>query len=352
MNLIKNSLYNTELKSVISAMDLSFLENKTILITGAYGMIGSCIVDSLMLWNAEQKNPCTIIAIGRNVTRAKERFKEYFDSKFFKFYCHDICDCMNDIDVKIDYIIHAASNADPLSIIKNPVDTLLTNILGTDNLLKYGVKHDLKRFMYVSSGEMYGQPDIKVNDFVENYSGYIDYSDVRSCYPVGKRAAEVLCQSYIKQFGIDSVIVRPCHIFGPTMTKKDSRAVSEFFRNFVNNEDIVLKSDGMLERSHCYVIDAVKAIFIVLKNGICGEAYNIADKNYQMTIKDFAIRVAEAGKNKINFAVPNNIEARGYSKVKRAVLDANKLEKLGWKTDWDKDKIKETIDILKLQNME
>ncbi len=346
MNILRNDIYIKSLSNMLDEIDISYLQGKTLLISGAYGMIGSCIVDALMLWNNKQTNPCKIITVGRDEMKAKKRFQNYYYSDNFEFYCHDICEELADIINKTDYIIHAASNADPVNISRKPVDTLLANILGTNNLLKYGIGHDMQRFMYVSSGEMYGEPDDKMNDFNEKYCGYIDYSSPRSCYPSGKRGAEVLCKSYISQHNVNAVIVRPCHIFGPTMTENDSRAVSEFFKNAVKNKKIILKSSGAIERSHCYVIDAIKAIFIVLQRGLCGEAYNIADKTYQMTIKDFATSIAKASGSVIEFADPSEIEKAGYSKVKRSVLSNDKLRYLGWIPNKNRNAIVETIKIL------
>ena len=206
----------------------------------------------------------------------------------------------------------------------------------------------MQRFLFVSSGEMYGQPNANLDDFVEEYCGYVDHTSSRACYPTGKRAAEVLCQSYISQYNIDAVIVRPCHIFGPTMTRRDSRAVSEFLWNAVDGKDIVLKSAGLVERSHCYVVDAAKAILQVLIAGECGKAYNIADRQYEMTIRDFAKKAAHAGGCKVVFENPSDIEVQGYSKVSRAVLDSSRLEALGWKPEHDQlSAIEKTVAILR-----
>ena len=349
MNLIKSSIYINTIDNMLTDTDLSILSNKTVLITGASGMIGSCLIDALMRWNLRQELPCKIIALSRNEKTVNERFADYLGNENIKFIFHDINKELTGIDNAVDYIIHAASNADPVNIAKYPVDTLTANIIGTNNLLKFGLKHGMKRFLYISSGEMYGQPNNNNEDFKENYSGYIDCANPRSCYPSGKRAAEVLCQSYISQFNVDIVIARPCHIFGPTMTKNDSRAVSEFFRKSIYEKKIVLKSKGLIERSHCYVIDAVKALLIILKNGSCGEAYNIADPRYQMTIKEFATKVAEISGAELIYDLPNDVEMKGYSYIKRSVLNSEKLEEIGWKSMGnEKNRLEETFNILKM----
>lgn len=306
------------------------MNGKTILITGATGMIGSCLIDALAVWNSKNTEPCHIVALSRSEASAKKRFSYCWEEPWFRYIQQDVCSAPNNWPEKVDYVIHAASNADPRSFAKAPVDTLLANVIGTENLLKHGTQHGMKRFLYVSSGEMYGQPDAQQHDFVEDYCGPVDHSVARACYPAGKRAAEVLCQSYISQYGADAVIVRPCHIFGPTMTGSDSRAVSEFLRNAARGENIGMKSAGLVERSHCYVVDAANAIFKVLLWGECGNAYNIADPVLQMTIRDFAKRAAEAGGSEVVFENPDDLELKGYSKVARAVLSSEKLQKLGW----------------------
>lgn len=326
MHIIESKTY----VGALQAIRCDGLEGKTIVITGATGMIGSCIVDALAVWNRNQGEPCQIVAISRRETAARQRFSYCWDEPWFIYIQQDVCQAANGWPEKVDYLIHAASNADPVSFAKAPVDTLMANVLGTDLLLKAGMACGMERFLYVSSGEMYGQPDAQQNDFVETYCGPVDHSLSRACYPAGKRAAEVLCQSYMSQYGVDAVIVRPCHVFGPTMTGSDSRAVSEFLRSAVDGRNIGMKSAGLVERSHCYVINAVDAILTVLLKGAKGNAYNIADPACQMTIRDFALQSAKAGGCEVVFENPSDLELKGYSKISRQVLSAAKLMELGW----------------------
>lgn len=347
MHLIESKHYLHALEQV----SCDGLNGKTVLITGATGMIGSCLVDALAVWNRGQADPCHIVAVSRREASAKKRFSYCWDEPHFMFIEQDICQEPRAWPDKVDYVIHAASNADPSNFSKAPVDTLLANVIGTDNLLKHGLTCGMKRFLFISSGEMYGQPDAQQNDFVETYCGPVDHSVPRACYPAGKRAAEVLCQAYISQYGLDAVIVRPCHIFGPTMTAGDSRAVSEFLRNAAAGKNIGMKSAGLIERSHCYVVDAAAAILKVLLNGVCGAAYNIADPACQMTIADFAAMAAAAGGCEVAFENPSDLEARGYSKVSRSVLSSAKLVQLGWSGQKDPySPIEQTVKILREVN--
>lgn len=348
MNLLDSVRYRSSLERVCADTDLDFLHGKTLMVTGASGMLGSCLIDLLGVWNENQANPCRIVAMSRDFDAAKQRFKPIWFEQWFSFHAQDVCTPLDNHAETVDYIIHAAGNADPVNMAKYPMDTLTSNVLGTRNLLDYGRAHEMGRFLFVSSGEVYGQPNETMDDFTEDYCGPLDLSSPRSCYPEGKRVAEVLCQSYIRQYGVDAVIVRPCHLFGPTMTQKDSRAVSEFLWNAVNGRDIVMKSDGLLERSHCYVMDAVKALLLVLLKGICGTAYNIADQKYQMRICEFAEKAASAGRCRVIYQPASEMEQTGYSKAKRMVLNASRIETLGWRPEqqtvnW----IQETVDILR-----
>lgn len=344
MRLTENPEYLAQLRSVNG---LEFLSGKVVLITGASGMLGSCLVDMIMLRNRERKLDCKVIALGRNKQKLTDRFHNYIADDNFEYIAHDVCRPLDEISEKVDYIIHAASNADPANMAKYPVDTLLANVIGTKNLMEYGLAHGMKRFLFVSSGEIYGQPNENQDAFTEDYCGPLDLSSPRSCYPEGKRAAEVLCQSYASQYGADVVIVRPCHLFGPTMTRSDSRAVAEFIWSAVDGRNIVLKSDGLKERSHCYVVDAVQGLLVALGNGAAGEAYNIANMYCQMTIREFAEQTAKVGGCKAVFELPSDAESKGYSKISRQVLDGEKLKNSGWETCCHiQDAIERTIQIM------
>jgi len=345
MDLLENQAYINSLKGI---QGLEFLRGKTVLISGATGMLGSCLADAVMVWNRQQAEPCRMVAVGRNLEKTRERFELFWNNKNFIFIQQDVCKPFENFSAQVDFIIHAASPADPVNMAKYPADTLLANVLGTKNLLECGLAQGMERFLFVSSGEAYGQPDENQDDFVEGYCGPLDLTSPRSCYPEGKRAAEVLCQSYRRQFGADVVIVRPCHLFGPTMSRKDSRAVAEFLWAAAEGRDIVLKSDGLKERSHCYVIDAVQGLLFALEKGESGQAYNIADRRYQMTIRAFAEQAAEAGGFRVVFDLPSDMESRGYSRVSRQVLCADRLESLGWQPAHSiQEGIPETIKILR-----
>lgn len=347
--LINNVEYRNQINHMIevSNLDWSELNGKSVLITGAAGMLGSCMVDILIHLNETLGYEISIYALGRTSSKLEARYKGYTEKAYFHILEKDISKPF-ELEDKIDYIVHAASNASPELMLNYPVDTLLANVIGVNNMLELAVKCKSK-LLYVSSGEMYGQPDetTLAEGFYEEYCGYVDYKSPRSCYPSGKRAAEVLCQSFKHQYGVHVNIVRPCHCYGPTMTSSDNRAVSQFIRDVMNGKDIVLKSTGELVRSHCYVVDVAYAMFYVMLKGENGEAYNIADKNSEVNIKTFASIVCATKEKQVLFDLPTDFEKQSFSKVVRQVLSAKKLEGLGWHAMYDlKAGVASTVKIL------
>lgn len=312
-----------EINNNYSYIPFEKLNGKNILVTGACGLIGSAVVDFII---ANQVN-CEIYAMARNKEKAEKRFSEYLSHARFHVLEGDVNKPIMD-NITFHYIVNAASNANPNAYALDPVGTIWTNINGTRNLLEYGRKHGLERFLYVSSGEVYGNGDVE--NWKESDSGYIDCMTMRSCYPTSKRAAETLCVAFAHQYGIETVVARPCHTYGPHFTDSDTRAYAQFVRKARNHENIVLKSKGEQYRSWLYVKDCVSAILAVLLKGNNCEAYNVADEKSCITIKDLAESIAEIGGVKVVFDLPDDIEKQGFSVIRKAVFDTTKLRQLGW----------------------
>lgn len=317
--------------STIAESDLPWykLAGKTVLISGGSGLIGSCLIDVLMKRNSIENLGCRVIALGRNEDRARERFLEYWDNPLFSFVAQDI-NLPFALPVKADYIIHLASNTHPVAYATEPVQTILTNITGLQNMLEFARICSDCRFAFASSNEIYGENRGDVESFDEKYCGYIDSNTLRAGYPESKRCGEALCQAYIAQYGLDIVIPRFTRSFGPTLLASDTKALSQFLRNAARGEDIVLKSEGTQFYSFTYVADAVSGLLYVLLLGKSGEAYNIADESCDITLRDLAGEIAEAVGKKVVYELPEKTEAAGFSKVTKARLASEKIHSLGW----------------------
>lgn len=314
---------------VVASLDLPWekLKGCNILITGATGLIGSCLVEVLL---SRKKKDYNVYACGRNEDRAIRRFSKFAADSAFHFFKYDVLQPLYG-DINFHYIIHAASNASPNFFATRPVEVIKANINGVSNLMDYGLSHDLKRFLYVSSGEVYGEGDGR--EFTEDYSGYVNCMLPRSCYPSSKRASETLCASYGAEYGVDTVIARPCHTYGPYFTESDNRVYAQFIRNVLSGEDIVMKSNGKQYRSWCYVVDCVSALLYILLKGESGIAYNIADNSSNISIRELAEMIAKIGGKKVVVDLPSDIEKKGFNVVSKSVFSVERIEKLGWKVN-------------------
>lgn len=350
MSLLENKEYLEDIRYTASLpLPWDQLKNRSIMISGASGMIGSFLIDVLMYQNQKNQLHCRIYALGRNEEAAGNRFSDYWNHDNFQFIKGDINKGIEaDIDT-VDYVFHAASNTHPAAYASDPIGTVTTNIIGTDNLLKFASEHNCMRFVFASSNEIYGENRGDTELFDEKYCGYIDCNTMRAGYPESKRAGEALCQAYISQKGMDAVIARFTRTYGPTMKMSDTKAISQFIKKGIAGEDIVLKSEGNQYYSYTYVSDAVGGMLYVLLKGQCGEAYNISDQRSDIRLKDLAQCIADYTGKKVVFELPDALEASGYSKATKARLDSTKINtELGWKARYSmQEGLERTIDILK-----
>ncbi len=348
MKIYENILYLQDVKYIVNLnLPWNKLSNKSIMISGATGLIGSMLIDVLMEKNNHGLN-CTIFALGRSQSRMMNRFKYCFDNPLFNFIEYDVNKKLDlDKNLNVDYILHLASNTHPMQYSTDPIGTITTNIIGLQNLLDFAVEHNTSRFAFASSNEIYGENRGDVEKFDEKYCGYIDCNTMRAGYPESKRCGEALCQAYIAQKGLDIVIPRLTRSYGPTLLKTDTKALSQFLHKGVACEDIVLKSKGIQYYSYLYVMDSVSGLLTILLNGEKGEAYNISDDASDIMLKDLASIIAGYNNKQVVFEIPDAVESAGYSKATKARLDSTKLNLLGWHAKYDiKTGVYRTLDIL------
>lgn len=339
---MNKELYRASLLRFTDAIEV---DRKSFLITGASGLIGSCLVDLLMLAN-ERGRENHVYALGRSKSKLEQRFHEYLESEYFHIIEQDICHPLND-SLEFDYIIHGASNADPVKYAQYPVETMTTNLYGGMNVLEYGRKHQNCQIEILSTFEVYGNAGR--DEYSESDVGLIDFNQMRSCYPESKRAIETLSYCYWKEYGVKVNIGRLASIYGPTMAENDSKAHAQFLRNALAGKDIVLKSKGEQRRTYCYVLDAVTGILCVLLHGDYGTAYNISNENAVVSIAEVAQTVATIVGTKVVFDLPDEVESRGFSKPQNCILNNEKLRAMGWSGHYTlKEGLEETIHILRV----
>lgn len=351
MKLIENRRYLEMLEKLIGAFPYwERLEGKTLYLTGASGMLGSLLTDAVMLRNetVPPEARCWILAAGRNRQAAEERFSGWLEKPSFTFLEQDISQPLRTLPLVPDFWIHAASTTHPVAYATEPVNTILANVWGTQNLLEQAARTPGSRFLLLSSVEVYGENRGDTEYFREDYCGYLDCNTLRAGYPEAKRVSEALCQAYIAEKSVDAVVIRLPRCYGPTMRMTDSKAIAQFIKKAVRGEDIVLKSEGNQLYSYAHAFDAVLGILWVLLAGETGQAYNLADERSNIQLKDLAGIAAEHAGTRVVFDLPDETERRGYSAASKALLDAGKLRTLGWKASYDIDTgIRETIDILR-----
>ena len=324
-----NNVLTQEFEKIYNLIDFGKLKNKSLIVTGANGLIGSYIIYLLVFLNRNYNANIQIYALSRNKTRLCQKFENVLND--INIIEQDLNNSFK-LEIKPDYIIHAASNAHPRAYSTDPVGTMKTNLLGTINLLESIIDTSCK-FLYISTGEIYGNN--VDHAFTENDLGIVDTKEVRACYPESKRAAETLCMAYSEQYNININIARLCYVYGPTITDSNSRADAQFLRNAIDGENIIMKSEGKQKRTYCYVADAASAILYILLNGINKEVYNIANPNSIVSVREYAQTLCNVSGVNLKFELPDDIEKRGFSKPADSILDSTKLQNIGWKPMYD-----------------
>ena len=298
------------------------LRNKTVLITGATGLIGQALVNRLL------KLDVKIAAVVRSLKKANDLFGAEAPISY-------IVSDVTELDIKpydFSYIIHAASNTSSKAFVENPVGVINTAIIGTQKTLEIARLSKVQGYLYLSSMEVYGTPDTD-DKISELHSTDLNTMAPRSAYPESKRMCECLCASYASQYGVPAKVVRLAQTFGPGVQYDDGRVFAEFARCVIEERDIVLHTKGETKRNYLYTEDAVDAILTVMLDGNVGEAYNAANEDTYCSVYEMAKLVAkECADRKINVIIEaGNASSFGYAPTLHMNLDTTKLRELGWK---------------------
>jgi UDP-glucuronate decarboxylase len=336
MNRSMEAILEEDVRAVVQR-DLPWerLSGCRVVVTGAGGFLGSHLARALLgLWRlGKVSTPLEVVAVVRDVERARRRFDGIADSEHLTLLPWDL----NAIAVPdlgdVQYVVHAASQASPRFYGSDPVGTLLPNTVGTAALLEALRRSaDPRGFMFVSSSEIYGALS-SCSTLAETSGGHVDPATLRACYAESKRVGETMCVAWNKQFGLPTFIVRPFHTYGPGLTAEDGRVFADFAFNVMRNENIVMTSDGTSRRAFCYASDAVAGFLAVLLQGEVATPYNVANSNAELSVMELAeLMVALYPELGLHVERRGPSSAAGYlpNAVNRIVPDTTRLQALGW----------------------
>lgn len=315
---------------------LKDMNNKTILVTGATGLIGSTLIKTLLEYNRYSNGNLKIIALGRNKEKILVEYEDYLQDENFKIL---ICDINSKIEISddINYIVHTAAVTKSKILKDFPVETALTSVLGTKNILDLAKEKRVDSVVYLSSMEIYGSFS-KSQVVDEDMLGYIDLKNVRNGYPESKRFCEFLCNAFFKEYGVKVKSARLAQTFGAGIPINDTRIFSTIAKNVIQGKDIILHTKGLSEANYCYISDTINGILTILIKGIDGEVYNIVNEDCHTNIYNMAKMVCEKiaqDKIKVVFDIPADVSINGYAPDTKMKLSCEKLKKLGWKPQYN-----------------
>ncbi len=345
-----NKILDGDLQQIIDEkISWEKLKGKTVLITGASGMVGSYMLYVLTKLNDTRDYGIKVLAMVRNPKKLPAEVTERDDVEVV---VHDVTE-KYEAEEKIDYIVHAASPASPLIMQNHPVETIAANTIGTFNTLVLAKEQNADGYLFISSREIYGQPYENQELFYENTYGFVDQLNPRSCYSEGKKAAETMCVSFKAEYGLNVKIARLAHTYGPGMSIYDGRVQADFLKNIVHNEDIVLKSMGTAVRTYTYISDAIVGMFKILLDSD-DIVYNIGNESCKVSIRELAeimVGIYPERNLKLVFDIPEG-GTKGTAPYTLGILCSEKLRELGWNPRYSvKDGFKRTLEYLELEGV-
>lgn len=343
-----NRVFKEDLEAIVKE-DIRWekLRGKTVLITGASGMIGTYMLHVLTMLNDKYEYGIRVLAVLRNASKLSKETKEREDVQVI------ILDVTEPLEIPEDvhYVIHAASPASPLIMQNHPVETIAANTLGTFNTLSLAKEKEAEGYLFISSREIYGQPEEGQEFFYEDTYGFVDQLNPRSCYSEGKKAAETMCICYREEYGLNTKIARLAHTYGPGMSIYDGRVQADFLKNVFYKEDIVLKSEGSAVRTYTYIGDAVAGLYRILLDSD-DVVYNIGNEDGKVSIRELAeimVDIYPERGLKLVFDIPEG-GTKGTAPYTLGILSSGKLRKIGWSPKYSvKEGFKRTLEYLEIE---
>ena len=272
------------------------LENKNIFLTGGTGFIGIWLLNTIIQLNAKHSKNIKVTVLTRDANKFKNKYPKVFSSKNISFINGDICKFEYPKE-KFTHIIHGATDASADLNEKNPLLMYSTIVDGTKNILNFAKMNNDASFLFMSSGAVYGNQPYELKNVDEKFLGGPNILNSVNCYAESKRAAEMLCSIYCKQYNIDVRIARIFALLGPYLSLDIHFAAGNFIKDALNGKEIVVKGNGKPIRSYLYPTDLIYWLFYVLINGRKNIAYNLGSP-YGYSIEELAIKVANIVGNK------------------------------------------------------
>ena len=267
---------------------LQLLQGTRLLITGGAGFLGSYICHALALANDTLfERPCTVSCVDTFVTGTADRIAELRSRPDFRFIDGSAVDFHSS---GAEFIVHAASIASPVIYRQLPLETVEANVIGTWNVLRLAAQ-GCRSFLYLSSSEVYGDPDDAAIPTREDYVGRVSFTGPRACYDESKRLAETLCRLFFERHAVPVKVARPFNVYGPGLRLDDGRVIPDLIRQALAGQELVLHSDGTPTRSFCYVTDAIAAFFGLLACDADGEAFNVGAP-HEVSMRELAEKLA------------------------------------------------------------
>lgn len=316
-----------------SNVDFNQYKDSTIFVTGATGFIGSFLVKSFLLANRKLQLNLAVVAAMRDREKAKKVLGDFVEDPALDIVEYRAINVVK-YSSQVDYIFHTACVTNSKIMVEEPVKTIETSYIGTRNILEFANEKHAKGVIYVSSMEVYGQPDQQLEMVKEENLGYIDLSNVRSSYSEGKRICECLCTAYASQYQIPVKIARLAQTFGAGVFEGDNRVYAQFAKSAIQGNNIVLHTDGTSEGNYCYIRDAIIALLMLSYKGVDGQAYNVVNQSMHMEIREMAQLVAKdiaKGMIQVVFDIPESSLIYGYAPKVKMYLSGEKMSSLGWK---------------------
>ena len=288
-----------------------------ILVTGGAGFIGSNFI-RLLLGRDEIYNITNLdkLTYAGNI----ENIKDLRSSKNHTFVKGDICDAalVNEVMSKCDAVINFAAETHVDRSVQNAKEFVMTDVVGTYTLLEAARKHKIKKYVQISTDEIYGSTE---------KGAFTEDSSIRpsSPYAASKAGADMLALSYFKTYNLPVCIIRSSNNFGPY--QHPEKFIPLFITNCLENRKLPLYGDGLNRRDWIYVMDNCRAVLSVLQKGVEGQIYNAAGNNEKTNIyvAKFILNELKKPESLLQFVKDRPAHDRRYA------LSSDKIRKLGWK---------------------